>query len=412
MPNIRRRYPYTQRLDGPGGRPGGTPTPPTTIWPPDYEFVDDEGIVLEDYTPDLEYKYEVYRSLSREFVGELPVGYSNYGRVLNAPGGGELHLPNQTDRTFDTGVEILYPGRFEDYEYTCMVVRNDTPVWEGFIARTNTASLDQRISFALIGLWDFFRGRFVRPSYVTGAQDLFTIIRGLVDHAQTMQPSSQLSITTGSELSGVITDLTVNDYDFKYYGDIIEDLAGAENGFDFRIEHAFSVSGEVLRTFKLGYPKIGVRREIVLEWGMNMYEYTYATDGSTRPTRIWGIGAGEGPSMALALAEDTSTFGRIPLREDIISHKEIAASQQSQLQAMTDGERRKYSQPVELVNCTIYGGDLIGTFIEGDSVQVRIDDGYTQVDKWMRVLSYTVRVQHDLLETIDVELGPEFATGG
>lgn len=381
-----------------------------------YVPVDDTGIVSPSFVPNITYEWQLFSSLSKQFVMDLPTTYGQYGWSLNAPGGGEVHMPTRTANLInDAGYEVMNMSNFEEYSLTIIVIRNGVPVWEGFLGRIRSNSLDSRVSFALIGLWDFFRGRFVRPGFVRTATDMLTIVTDLITHCQTSQPSSDLSITPITQLSGIVKDLTINDYDFKYYADIVEDMTRSADRFDFRIDSTLDPTGAVIRTFNVGYPQIGTRRYVTIEWGKNISAYQWNRDGSSRATRTWGVGSGEASTAALALSEDTSTFGRVPLREVLISRKDLDLSQQPQLQSIVDGERRKNNTPIETITATIVSEnnseEFVGAFNIGDSIMVKIDDGFTQIDGWYRVLSMQVTVSDRMQETIDLDLGPEWATG-
>lgn len=382
---------------------------------PSYVPVDDTGIVVPSFIPNLKYQWLLYNTLAKTFVTELPVTYGTYGWKLNAPGGGEVHMPTRTANLTNALYEIMNISNFEEYSLSVIVMRNNTPVWEGFLGRMRSNSLDSRVSFALIGLWDFFRNRYVRPTFVRTATDLMTIVTDLVTHCQTSQPSSDLSFTTSSAASGIIQDFTINDYDFKYYGDAIEDLARSQERFDFRCDTAIDAAGAITRVFTATYPQIGTRRSVVVEYGKNMESYQWNRDGSSRATRTWGIGSGEASAASLALSEDTSTFGRVPLRETLLTRKDLDLSQQDQLQSIVDGERRKNNTPIETISCVIVSEnnseEFVGAFNIGDSIMCTIDDGFTQIDGWYRVLAMDVTVSPDMQETISLDLGPEWATG-
>jgi len=391
---------------------------PTVYFPQTIQTVDTTGIQAPTTDIDLEYEYLFYETLSGNFIGALPGAYGSYGEVLRGPGGGEIHLPlyaQKGGRAESLGrayAEQVTSNSFEEYTHCVAIKRNGVCVWSGFIGRTRVSSADRRVNIALIGYWDYFRNRLIRYSFDTGpTEDVFTTVRNLINNAQSDGPSSDIGLTMGSELSGIPANLKINSYDFRYVGDVIEGLAKSDNNFDFDIETQFGDSGALLKTLRLGAPKLGRRTEYVLEWGRNMYVYNYERDGDVRKLGLWGIGAGEGDNLVLARSLDSAAFGRTPLREGTIQRKDLDATQQGSLQRLTDGEIRKYAGSVQILNCTIDAADAVGVFTTGDSVRVVIDDGFTQIDQFMRVLTTLVRVQDNLSESMDIDLGPEWATG-
>jgi len=414
---LRRRQPLTQLLSKPG-RAGGTIVLPESFSPATIVTPTMGDIELPEISTALEYEWKLYESMTGRYLGDLPVTYATYSHRRNAPGGGELHLPSSTRRTFGLDVEPFDLAGVEEYAHQLGIFRNDSLVWNGLIGRTRTNSIDARAAFALVGWWDYFRGRIVRPTF-HHAGDMLDVIRMFVEHCQLNDASGNLGIMTDMmdderALSGIFQELMINDYDFKYYGDIIEDLARGNDPFDFNITSFTDVDGMIMKELVLGAPRIGIRRPVHVEWGRNMFEYQWARDGSTRQTRTWGIGAGEGAQALIALRDDSASFGRVPMREGIIARKEIDWTQYARLVSITNAEQQSKTQPVETLNCTVYSGGahdpIVGAFTVGDSIQATIDDGLTQIDKYMRVQSYAVSVQDNMEETVDIELAPETVT--
>lgn len=386
----------------------------SVTWPHTTIAVDTSQIQSPPFDPPVKYVYEAYETMTNDFIGELPVTYGNYGPSLNAPGGGELHLPLRTNKINEQTFERFTSNQYEEYATSVIIKRNDAIVWGGFLGRARASSLDARVSFALIGFWDYFRGRMIRANYnYSAGMDQLDVARDLVNRAQA-EAAGDINVDpyATTNLSGVEIAPIYDKNDFKIFADAIEDLARTATGFDFRIQVTSDANGLPVKSFQVGYPKLGTRRDTVLEVGRNIVEWQWNRDGSLRPNRIWGVGAGEGAGTLVVLSEDTPSFGRVPLREGTIVRKELTQRFKSTLQAITDRERRKFTQPVETVTVTCIAEGLIGAFLEGDSLKVVINDGYLQIDTYMRVLSYTVRIQDNQQELIDIELGPEWATGG
>lgn len=392
-----------------------TITPVTITNPPDYQTVDTTDIEPPTFTLSEVYKVMVYETMTGDYVGDLPATYLNYTHVLNGPGACEVHFPirdNKGTIVPDGIAQKLTSPQVEEYTHTIVITKNDVLVWAGFWARTRGGSIDNRVYVAGVGFWDYFRYRLVRPGENHPNADIFAIVRDLVNSAQSIY-YLDIGVDTGSEVAGVNTALVVNDYDFRTYGDVVEDLARQESArFDFRIDSALDPNGNLLKLFKLGYPKLGTRRSFVATLGSNIMVYSWERDGSQRFTRLFGVGAGEGVGTLVVQGGDTTTYGRVPVRDGTVTRKEIPRTRQAQLQGIVNSEARKYTQPIEVLSLTLYGKNIVGGFTEGDSIQAVIDDGFVQLDQWLRILSYTVRVQDNGEETVDVELGPEWATGG
>src|SRR5215207_2273496 len=302
--------------------PFDPPVGPVVTFPPTTQPVDTSQIQSPSFEPLLEYRYSMYETLSGDFVDEMPVTYSNYGKVLNAPGAGEIHLPIRAMKgSFAEALgrpfqEKMTSNSFEEYTHCIAIVRNDACVWSGFLGRTRVSSADRRVSIALIGYWDYFRNRLIRQRMDLAGQNAFTAVRQLIDHCQDEYGiASDLGVLTGSGLAPFFTDQVINTYDFRYYGDVIEDMAKSDDHFEFSIDTQFDTSELLTKTLKLGAPTLGRRVEYVLEWGKNMYVYNYERDGDQRRNQMWGVGAGEGDNLVIARAIDNPSLGRFPIRD-------------------------------------------------------------------------------------------------
>jgi hypothetical protein len=382
--------------------------------PPEILPVDTSGIELPDFMASEVYTVMVFETMTGNYVTDLPVSYLNYTHTLSGPGACEVHWPVYDNKgSIDPdALQKLTSDDLEEYAYSLVITKDDTVVWGGFLGRIRASSLDMRVGCAGVGFWDYFRNRFVHPTFTrASATDVLTIVRDLVDAAQA-QPSYDIGVVTGSETAGVTTTLDVPWYDFKFYGDVIEDLARSEeHRFDFRIDTQFDANGVLEKRFHVGYPQLGTRRSFVAEVGTNISVWHWERDGSDRPTRIWGIGAGEGASIVNVVMSDSTTLGRVPVRDKAFTRKDISTSKKYQLVGLVGAELHKHSLPTEVLSLTLYGPNIVGAFTVGDSIQVVIKEGFLQFDRWMRILSYTVRVQDNGQETIDVELAPEGVTG-
>lgn len=382
---------------------------PTMSWPPTIVAPDHGTFEYDDGLADVEYKFLVYESLSGVFVGELPITYASYSNVIRGPGGAELHMPIQI---LNSTVQQITSNDIEEYRHIIAITRDDVCVWAGFIAKIRCQSSDNRVYIACIGYWDYFRNRFYRHNRTYGG-DILAIARDVVQRVQAEGGPAQLNIVSGeSTLAGVNLAFTTRDYDMKTPAEIIEDLARSDRSFDFRIQVDLDTQGTLSKRIFFGYPKIGTRKEFVVEFGRNVSEYQYQRDGDQRVNQMWGIGAGEASDVLIARASDTASFATVPLREGAIQRKEYDSSQLHVLQGIVNGEQTKLAGAVEILSCTLIDDDAIGAFIAGDSLQVVVNHGFTQLDTWMRLLTYTVRVQDNASESIDMELGPEWATGG
>jgi len=261
-----------------------------------------------------------YRLLVADLQTDTKLGYVDISGVsfdsyLDKSGSlsGTVAIPNSTiaARVRD----ILLPGRTMLY-----LERNRVIEWGGVLwSRTRQWGDRSGYSCAVqaASLESVLRGhRLLTADQTAVGADQFAIVRQLITWAQA-QPGGNLGIEMDASLSGVLRDRTYSRYDLPWIGQLIDQLAATEDGFEWRIQVYRDDSGVRHRALRLGYPKLtyGSTDMILKSPGKTMTAYSLPEDGTLMATAWQSRGASTGQDSAAeqvplmsALLEATADF--------------------------------------------------------------------------------------------------------
>lgn len=264
----------------------------------------------------------------------------------------------------------------------------------------------------------YFDHRILRPSAVGQTKtlsytqtDQLAIFRALMADAQAVTVNGATVGSIGIEmddtqLSGVLRDRQdVGDqlggyhgYEFPVYGDLLNNLANVDGGFEWRIDSYLDADRNLRRALRLGYPYLGHGPDddaTTLEYPGTVVDYQWPIDGSNSANCVIAVGAGEEVAMlfsiAFASAELASGF---PLLERTTSYKSVSV--QTTLDTHATADVAALSGDVELPSLTVRGRPDVQP---GDYVKVRINDPAWFPDS-------DVRPMETFLRAVDISTTP------
>ncbi len=195
---------------------------------------------------------------------------------------GTVPIPNRG--IAERARRAIVPGR------TAVWVERGREIWWGGILWTLALSSDSRGFLGAqiqAGGWEsYLYRRLLFDTQVAEQVDQLDIARGLVDYVQNT-PGGNLSITYDTAVSGVLRDRTYLRYDLPTVGDLLDDLAAVEDGFEWRIASYRDADGRRVKQLQLGHPVIRAgAAEIVLDHPGPVLSYTWPVD-ATGKANAW-----------------------------------------------------------------------------------------------------------------------------
>lgn len=273
-----------------------------------------------------------------------------------------------------------------------------------------------KLSLTGASLWSYFHRRLITSTRTYAGVEQTTIATDLVKWAQGTGSLSygasagdslgDLLIETDVSGTGKTRDRTYFWFDYKNLGDAIVELASVRGGFDFDVLLAWDASrSSIDRTFTTWYPQRGRRTNIVLELGTNIESYSLQVDAGSQAIKVHGIGKGEGPEMVATSQVDATLLGTYPLLEDIVTHKDVKhlSTLEDHAAARLAARRLPVTRP-SMLNVRLGTQLQVGYWQLGDEVRLRMADGWVDVDSIYRIEEWSISVDQNGKETVDMKL--------
>lgn len=193
--------------------------------------------------------------------------------------------------------------------------------------------------------------------------------------------------------SGVTITFGVLETENKKYGEIIDNFANGETGFDWNVV-TDEASGVFTRRLVYGYPTLGSKADpssLIFEYPGNITNYWESESvGSRGGTHLFVTGAGEGDATVQAKVVHADILRSGYPRYDIdSSHKDIDNIDQLVSIAIQEAQNRK--PPVAVITAEVNGSltPEFGSYTIGDTCRLIIKDPRhpEPLDKQTRVLA-------------------------
>ncbi|WIC89737.1 minor tail protein [Streptomyces phage SoJo] len=289
---------------------------------------------------------------------------------------GNIPIPNR--EIAERARRALLPGR------TGVWVERGREIWWGGILWTLSLSSSSR-GFLTAGIqcggWEsYLYRRLLLDTQVAQQVDQFDIVRGLLDYVQST-PGGDIGITYDGEPSGVTRDREFSRFDLPWVGDLVDQLAAVEDGFEWRIASYRDGDGRRVKRLILGHPVIrtGVA-EIVLDHPGPILTYTWPHDASglangwqSRGATINTNQAAESyPLMSERLVADDDLAAGWPRLDGSSDYTTV--EQQPTLDAHARADWNAARRPVQIPEVEVLLGSNITPALLGATVRVRIRD--------------------------------------
>lgn len=329
-----------------------------------------------------DYRVLLTRLLTGEPLEELPVTALRWTRVLDAPGSIEATVSLQQPPSVLSALSTLIPGALG--QLGAVVERDGVILWGG-VLWTWQADLSQGTGTLRGEGWhSYVRRRVLRRDLVYTQQDQTSVIAaGLI--AQTQTPGQTPVITTdGVAPSGVLRDRTYAAADRHSIGQLVEDLAAVDGGFDWRYETVRS--GDMYQArLVTSYPNTGRPTDLVFEVGKGVAAQTISVDATNLVTHVDEIGSGEGDTAPRVTVANARSLGVYPLLDDVESRTDVTLV--STLDSYARLRLARGQTPVTLPELTVNPAaePVVGSYVEGDVVRVRGGYGLAALDGLYRI---------------------------
>lgn len=263
---------------------------------------------------------------------------------------------------------------------------NPVPLFMGPPWKVRRGKGTRILTVTAAGIESVFHRRFIRATLASSAAEQFQIAWDVIAHTQA-EPGGDLNVTADVWTpSGVTRDQTYHPYSLTTVHEALHAFRSIQGGFDWAVVPASANS----RLWTPYYPQRGTLRDRQVGYGPhtagNVADYSGTVSMEGMVTRGFVTGSGDGPNRLIGSYADPDLGTTKALLED---HR--AGSSSMEQQATADGYAQEMVEARSVPLTTVDSVDVTGplAFVQslrpGDTVPVRIDDGWFQVDATYRV---------------------------
>ncbi|MGW2130464.1 hypothetical protein [Streptomyces coelicoflavus] len=333
-----------------------------------------------------------------QLIDVLPVSGVSLDDYIGKTGAMSGTVPIPNAKLADRARKALVPGR------TAVWVERGRDLWWGGILWTLSLASDQRGRLTAqiqAGGWEsYLYHRLLYDTQTAVQVDQLDIARGLVDYVQNT-PGGDIGITYDTHTSGVLRDRTYLRYDLPAVGDLLDDLAAVEDGFEWRVASFRDTDGRRIKRLRFGYPKLlAGAADIVLDHPGPVLSYTWPTD-ATRKANAWqsrgasvnsNQAADSYPLMSSVVVDDADVAAGWPRLDGTSDYTTV--TQQGTLDAHARADAHTARAPVVIPEVEVLLGGQITPALLGATVRLRISDlwhpGADRLDARYRVVGMSV----------------------
>lgn len=330
--------------------------------------------------PSPDYTITVKSYAGSTLVADLPVETLEYSTVLDSPGSCSVDL--LLDQAAATMANLPAGGAQLE------VSRGGTPRWGGWVWSSQASLESQRVSLSADGWTSRLRHRVFDDSRAFFGAEQFNIAWSLIDYTQA-KANGGLGITRdGGEVpSGITRKRLYCCHERVTILDALEELAFADDGFDFEVTPA--------KVWKVYYPRRGTASS-----------HVFSTGTGPGVSNVWGL------SLDIDGSELVNNVGVMP-QNDVCTDIEVLTNSGSitayglMEETLTsdakhvDDRRAEGREYVRMRNQPRWSLSIVTPDVPwdspaydiGDTVTVDADVGFATINQAFRVMSWRVQVQ-------------------
>jgi hypothetical protein len=365
-----------------------------------------------------QYSYLATDLLTGTVLGEVPLHGVTFDRQINKAGNWQGSA-NLDDPLIDNDDLLLCtnPGRTAIYVY-----RNDQIVWGGIIWSRTYQSQAKALQMTAQTFESYAYKVYYRPSATVNYSEAQCSIINKLWITLQQQQNASIGVMEPLNLpaNDVVRTLTVNPWDFKTYGEIIDDpLMNFDDSAEWTIE-CFEQRGVPTKRLTLGYPQLGRRIDftnLVVDYPGNILNYYWSESASSSGNRAWATGDGDEGAITVGVATNNSSLNAgYPLLEVHETHQGVtvqATINAHALKDLSDNILPKINKTIQIKadEQPEFGSYGIGDDAKFEVVDPRFPDGLEDV---IRVIGWNVTPSSsDAVEEIALIIeGSDDSSGG
>lgn len=320
--------------------------------------------------------------LTGKVLGEIPAIGVQWSNGLNGADTMSVTVSLSQPADIITTIGSIVP---DDLGQIGGVILRDGTVVAGGIWWTWSADFDAgTLTLSGQGWHSYVRRRTLRADKTFTDQDQTSVIaKALIDYTQTTGQTPVISTTTVTA-SGQLRDRTWLASEKNNVGQLLEELASDEGGFNYRYDTIRN--GDLIEARFITTQPTGRKTTLVFEVGKSITKLSATGDATQLATHVDGVGAGEGDSGVRTTQANAALIGVYPLLDTTVSKTDVTV-----LSTLASYARQRLAvgkAPVKLPTASVDPNvePVIGSYVVGDVVRVRGGYGLVTLDDLYRVV--------------------------
>ena len=357
---------------------------------------------------------------SDQILDVLPAQGLKCDDFIGKTGTASFTIPVTDSTMASRAREAVIPAR------TAAWVERDGEVWWGGIVWTREITPPSRgrpgaLAVQAATFDSYLAHRLLTAGWTGAGVDQLDIARQIVDWTQSIKGGDIGIEIDWGQTSGVLRDRTYSRYDLLVVREVLDQLANAEGGFEWRIRTYRDGSGRRVKSLQLGYPIIrSSRTELVLSSPGPVIDYRMPEDGTARATHWFSRGASTNqnqakPSFPLESApiyiDGAVEPGGWPRLDGASDYTSVEQQATLDAHARADLTRAWTSTQVPTVSVRLDGSGISPGLL-GSTIRLRIRDAWfpNGLDARYRLIGLsTTPAERGRPETADLLLEPAAA---
>lgn len=265
------------------------------------------------------WRFIMFDVRTREPQAELSVVDNvQFSYVLNAPGSFSATLPLIQPAGSPVDTAMLKPPRA-----IFAVEKDGVILWAGPVWTHNYDLKNGTVTIAGEGYQSYLRKRLVRATRTYTGIEQVNIAWDLINYTQTTTTASNLGILNATTATGVTRDRTYFSYERKVVGEVIEQLAAVDGGFNFKFVPYWDSNDRISVDFVTQYPANGRATTTRFDLGINADIESIKIDGTSLAYQVDAIGQGTGTATPLAGVVDSARRSANVALEVAVVHSDV-----------------------------------------------------------------------------------------
>lgn len=297
------------------------------------------------------YRFFTADLLTGDVLGELPLYGTYCDKQLNAAGSftGTFRIGT----SIENDVELLNATR--PRRTALYMQRDGTTIWGGILWSRTYGSQANTIQISAQTFESYLNKVVITEHFIKLATNQLQVAIDLIDLMQSRARQNIGIDTTAIDTSGgIVKNVKVPWYDYKYFGEVFGELADSEDGFDWTIDVVDTDEiDHPAKMLRLGQPIIApitTSNAPVFDFPGTITDFYWPESGTDSGTDFILLGNGTGSGMLVSQSL-WSGYEGYPVIHQIVSRKGIA--DQAQLDTIAQDYAATYGPDLTVPTITI-----------------------------------------------------------